>query len=65
MSSVLRSSRAAEEGGFGWKYGSTMASGTRGFLQPANIVPNVGTKSGGREEDEGMNDPRSPEGGFI
>jgi hypothetical protein len=34
------------------------------FLQPADAVPNVGTKSGGREEEEGMNEPRTP-GGFI
>jgi hypothetical protein len=39
------------------------ASGTGGFLQPANTAPNVGAKSGGREEEEeGMNDPRSPRG---
>jgi hypothetical protein len=28
------------------------------FLQPTDTVPNVGTKSGGREEEEGMNEPR-------
>jgi hypothetical protein len=54
-----------EEGGFGWKSGSAMASGTRGFLQRTDIVPNVGTKLGGREEEEGMNDPRIPWGGLY
>jgi hypothetical protein len=39
-----------EEGGFEQEIGSATASETRGFLQPADIVPNVGTKSGGREE---------------
>jgi hypothetical protein len=34
------------------------------FLQPTNAVPNVGTKSGGRDEEEGMNEPRTL-GGFI
>jgi hypothetical protein len=34
------------------------------FLQPADAFPNVGTMSGGREEEEGMNEPRAP-GGFI
>jgi hypothetical protein len=32
------------------------------FLQPADAVPNVGTKSGGREEEEEMNEPRAPRG---
>jgi hypothetical protein len=54
-----------EEGGFEQEIGSATASETRGFLQPADIVPNMGTKSGGREEEEGMNDPRSTQGGFI
>jgi hypothetical protein len=35
------------------------------FLQPADTVINVGTKSGGREVEEGMNEPRAPRGGFI
>jgi hypothetical protein len=39
-----------------------MASRTRGFLQPADTVPNVGTKSGGREEEEGMNESKEPLG---
>jgi hypothetical protein len=34
------------------------------FLLPVKAVPNVGTKSGGREEEKGMNEPRPP-GGFI
>jgi hypothetical protein len=34
------------------------------FLQPADAVPNVGTKSGGREE-EGTNEPRAPMGVYI
>jgi hypothetical protein len=34
------------------------------FLQPTDVVPNVRTKLGGREEEEGMNEPRPP-GGFI
>jgi hypothetical protein len=42
-----------------------MAFDTRGFLQPADTAPNVGAKSGGREEEEGMNEPRSPERAFI
>jgi hypothetical protein len=29
------------------------------FLLPANAVPNLGTKSGQREEEEGMNEPRA------
>jgi hypothetical protein len=45
-----------------WKSGSATASDTRGFLQPADTTPDVGAKSGGREEEEGMNDPRSPRG---
>jgi hypothetical protein len=35
------------------------------ILQPADAVPNVGTKSGGREEEEGMNEPRAPRGVYI
>jgi hypothetical protein len=35
------------------------------FLQPADTVLNVGTKSGGREEEEGMDEPRAPEGGLY
>jgi hypothetical protein len=35
------------------------------FLQPADAIPNMGTKSGGREEDEGMNEARAPREGFI
>jgi hypothetical protein len=35
------------------------------FLQPADAVPNVGTKSGGREEEEGMHKPRTPRGVYI
>jgi hypothetical protein len=35
------------------------------FLQPADVVPNVGTKSGGREEEEGMNEPRAPRRGLY
>jgi hypothetical protein len=35
------------------------------FLQPADVVPNVGTKSGGREEQEGMDEPRTPRGVYI
>jgi hypothetical protein len=34
------------------------------FLLPADVVPNMGTKSGGREEEEGMNEPR-PQGGLY
>jgi hypothetical protein len=35
------------------------------FLQPADAIPNMGTKSGGREEEEGMNEPTAPREGFI
>jgi hypothetical protein len=35
------------------------------FLLPTDAVPNVGTKSGGREEDEGINEPRAPRGVYI
>jgi hypothetical protein len=35
------------------------------FLQPADTVPNVGTKSGGREEEEGMNESKEPLGAYI
>jgi hypothetical protein len=35
------------------------------FLLPADAVPNVGTKLGGREEDEGMNEPRAPRRVYI
>jgi hypothetical protein len=48
-----------------WKSGSATASGTRGFLQHADTSPNVGAKVGGREEEEGMNEPRGPGGAFI
>jgi hypothetical protein len=34
------------------------------FLQPADTAQNVGAKPGGREEEEGMNEPRAP-WGFI
>jgi hypothetical protein len=34
-----------------WKSSSTTASGTRGFLQLADTAPNVGAKSGRREEE--------------
>jgi hypothetical protein len=34
------------------------------FLQPANTTPNVGVKSGGREEEREWNEP-TPPGGFI
>jgi hypothetical protein len=36
-----------------------------GFLQPADIAPNMGAKSGGREEERGMNETRGGYGGFI
>jgi hypothetical protein len=32
------------------------------FLQPADTAPNVGAKPGGREEEEGINEPRPPGG---
>jgi hypothetical protein len=32
------------------------------FHQPADTTPNVGGKPGGREEEEGMNEPRPPRG---
>jgi hypothetical protein len=48
-----------------WKSSSATASDTRGFLQPADTAPNVGAKSGGREEDEGMNEPRGHGGLYI
>jgi hypothetical protein len=35
------------------------------FLPPTNAVPNMGTKSGGREKEEGMNEPRPPGGGVY
>jgi hypothetical protein len=35
------------------------------FLLPTDVVPNVGTKSGGREEEEEMNEPRAPRGVYI
>jgi hypothetical protein len=34
------------------------------FLKPADTAPNERTKPGGREEEEGMNEPK-PLGGFI
>jgi hypothetical protein len=34
------------------------------FLQHADTAPNMGAKPGGREEEEGMNEPRPP-GGYI
>jgi hypothetical protein len=42
-----------------------MASGTRGFLQPAGIAPNMGANSGGREGEIGMNEPRGDMGGLY
>jgi hypothetical protein len=47
-----------------WKSSSVTTSSIGGFLQPAD-TPNVGAKSGGREEEEGINDPRSPQGGLY
>jgi hypothetical protein len=32
------------------------------FLQPADTSPNMEAKQGGREEEEGMNEPRPPGG---
>jgi hypothetical protein len=34
------------------------------FLQPADAVPNVGTKSGGRDDEREWNEP-TPPGGYI
>jgi hypothetical protein len=34
------------------------------FLQPADTTPNMGVKSGGREEERECNEP-TPPGGFI
>jgi hypothetical protein len=34
-----------------WKSGSATTSGMRGFVQPADIAPNMGAKLGGREEE--------------
>jgi hypothetical protein len=48
-----------------WKSSSATASGTGGFLQPADIAPNVGAKLGVREEGRGMNEPRGPGGLYI
>jgi hypothetical protein len=48
-----------------WKSGSATAFGMRGFLQPADTAPNVGAKSGGREEEEGMNDSKEPPRGVY
>jgi hypothetical protein len=48
-----------------WKSSSTTTSGRRGFLQPADTTPNVGAKSGGREEWRGMNEPRGQGGLYI
>jgi hypothetical protein len=48
-----------------WKPGSTTASGMRGFLQPADTGSNVGAKSGGIEEEEGMNNSKEPLGVYI
>jgi hypothetical protein len=45
-----------------WKSDSTMASDIGCFLQPTDTAPNVGAKPGGREEEEGMNEPRGPWG---
>jgi hypothetical protein len=45
-----------------WKSGSAMVSDTRGFLEPADTAPNVGAKSGGREEEEGMSESKEPPG---
>jgi hypothetical protein len=65
MSSGLRSSIVAQRVDLDWKFGSATAFGTGGFLQPADTTPNMGAKSGGREEEEGINDPRSPQGGLY
>jgi hypothetical protein len=35
------------------------------FLQPTGAVPNLGTKSGEREEEDRMNNPRAPRGVHI
>jgi hypothetical protein len=48
-----------------WKSDSAMASGTRGFLPPADTTPNMGAKSGGREEEERMNESKEPYGVYI
>jgi hypothetical protein len=39
-----------------WKSSSAMVSGTRGFLQLADIAPNVGAKSGRRDKGRGMSE---------
>jgi hypothetical protein len=48
-----------------WKFGSTMVFSIGGFFQPADKAPNVGAKPGGREEEEGINEPRGPGGLYI
>jgi hypothetical protein len=35
------------------------------FLQPADTTPNVGVKSGGREEEKEWNEPTPPWGIYI
>jgi hypothetical protein len=37
----------------------------RGFLQITDTAPNMGAKSGGREEGRGMNEPRGDMGGLY
>jgi hypothetical protein len=65
MLSGIRSSRAAEEEGFGleiWKCG-----GVRHVEFPsiADTVPNVGTMPERIEEEDGMNEPRELWGVYI
>jgi hypothetical protein len=47
-----------------WKSGSATATGTGGFLQPTDTTPNMGAKSGGREEEKGMLESRGSMGGL-
>jgi hypothetical protein len=48
-----------------WKFDSATMSDMRGFLQITDTAPNVGAKSGGREEGRGMNEPRGDMGVYI
>jgi hypothetical protein len=48
-----------------WKSDNATVFDTGGFLQPTDTTTNVGAKSGGREEERGMNEPRGAMGGFI
>jgi alpha-L-arabinofuranosidase len=48
-----------------WKSNSATAFGAKGFLQLADTAPNVGAKSGRREEGRGMTEPRDPWGVYI